>query len=143
MSPEVSFARVRLAHHESRCRLPVVAILDREDLLGWIDAGRTWPGLSKAAWIALIGKMDALSALPKRTMVNPFHPGKTVVVHSPPTQAVVIVGGETVGRMRWSFDGPNEILVHGDASRVVPVAREVAARLGGTFYAVPPAKEGR
>src|SRR5262245_10278092 len=109
-------------------------------LLGWIDAGRHWPGLDSGAWVQLISMLDRLAPVPPRTVEKRFS-GGPLRLEAPPTSAVVIVGGRSVGELCWSVTGPNEIVVRGDAVLVPPVAREVAAALRATFHSVPLAEE--
>ena len=106
------------------------------ELLGWIDAGRSWPGLDRDAWLQLIAKLDTLAPMPPVQRRNPFS-GEMTEFSSPSTSAVVLAAGRTVGQISWSNTGPNELLVRGDPLRVPAIAREIAARLEGSYHAVP------
>jgi len=104
-------------------------------LLGWIDAGRSWPGLDRDAWLQLIPKLVTLAPMPPVKRRNPFS-GEMMEFPSPSTSAVVVATGRTLGQFSWSNTGPNELLVRGDPLVVPPIAREIAAQLKGSYHAV-------
>jgi hypothetical protein len=102
------------------------------DIIGVIRAVPDPPGVEERAWIDLIGKHPALSAVPPRNATNPFT-GKPMPVSAKSSTARVTVDGAEVGMMSWSLVGTNEIDVHGDPRLVEPVAAKIAKALGGQY----------
>jgi hypothetical protein len=104
------------------------------DPLGVIRAATDPPGISHERWIGLIREHPNLAPPEPRQLINPFTKAPTTI-HPRPDVACVVLDGREVGRMSWSEEESNEVYVFGDEHPVVPLAREIAGRLGGSFEA--------
>jgi hypothetical protein len=100
--------------------------------LGTIRADEDPPGVSKERWVALIHEHPNLAVLGPREGINPFNREREVY-HPRRDAARVLAEGEEVGAMNWCESDENEINIFGDRVLVVPVAQEIAARLGARF----------
>ena len=108
------------------------------DFIGAIAAASDPPGVDQQRWIDTISKHPALAPFAPRRGINPFT--KQPTDYAPhPAAARVLVDGNDVGRMEWAQDDSNEIAVFGPGALVAPIAQEIAALLGATFKAEPPA----
>jgi hypothetical protein len=56
-----------------------------------------------------------------------------MIIRPLPDVARIVIDGEEIGSMSWSFDDSNLIYVFGEAKAVVLLAHEIAKSLGGRF----------
>ena len=98
------------------------------DYVGFIAA----PGLDEERWTRMIEEHASLKRPAAAKRINPFT-GQLADFHPHPSAARVTVDGIEVGSMQWALDDSPAVVVFGDAALVTPVARDIAALLGGTF----------
>jgi hypothetical protein len=98
----------------------VTAIISRE------------PPLELSEWLNCIDQNDALVRTEPRPMINPFT-GKPTILHYPPGDVLIRIGGATVGAVEPSpdFEGDGELLVYAPVvSKVRSVVEGIARFLG-------------
>jgi hypothetical protein len=103
-----------------------------DDYLGEIIANSDTPGFSRSRWIELIQQHSNLQRGRPIEGINPFT-REPLTYHPAPDSASVVVDDEDVGTMFWAPDESNTIVVCGEATVVIPVARSIAELLNGHF----------
>src|SRR5262245_62092186 len=83
-------------------------------------------------WCEVVrSRADLVQSAP-RTGRNPAT-GESVTIHPRRDSATVIVNGQELGHVYWSFSGEDEVVVTGEAALIIRWARDLAAEIGGEF----------
>jgi hypothetical protein len=93
---------------------------------------------SRDAWCKLVASRPEFCRLPPRQARNPFT-GDTMTVHPPPDAAEVVLEGRPVGSVFWSMSEDQPLVNVSIETFALPLVREWAAALGGTFRRDPSA----